>query len=80
MGLVTDATQNGNRIYLIGYQNYVPVLWEYLIDDMSKYLNRYEFTNFKKYQTEGITILNDEVFITCEKSEVKQSLFTITCL
>lgn len=78
-GLITGATIHENCLYLIGYHNYVPVLWEFNRDDILQYKKRYELPQMLKYQTEGIAVLDHQIYITCEKSEVKQSLFVIAC-
>ncbi len=76
-GLLTDAVHRGNEIWFIGYQNYYPVLWKYTIDNWSKPAFRYHFNDYKRYQVEGITNVNDTLYISAEKSATEQAMFFI---
>lgn len=76
-GLITDAAKNGNDIFLLGYHDYVPVLWIYSIDNLVSFKERIEFPEMYKYQTEGIAFIGDDIYITCEDSKIKQSLIQL---
>ncbi|MDA3865279.1 MAG: hypothetical protein PF489_00865 [Salinivirgaceae bacterium] len=76
-GLITGAALKGEFIFFIGYHDYVPILWKYKIDDLSKPLIKNKMEDLYKYQTEGIAFVGEKLFITCESSAVKQSLLQL---
>lgn len=73
-GLITDVTANNDDLYFIGYNDYIPVIWKYKFNNTNAFVKRKTFNSSHKYQVEGITIVNDTLFITSEDSEIKQSL------
>ena len=75
-GLITDAAWSMDTIYLSGYYNYTPVIWKYLYLPSNKLrlISRNEFPKMYKWQVEGISICNSTIYLTSEKSRIKQSL------
>jgi hypothetical protein len=74
-GLITDATLVDETLYLIGYKNYIGLFWKYDINNSQNFLSRIELENTNRFQIEGITYINDTLFVTSEKSAIEPSLF-----
>jgi hypothetical protein len=73
-GLITDATAIHNDLYFIGYNDFIPIIWKYEFNNANSFIIRKTFNSNYKCQVEGITVVNDTLFITSEDSEIKPSL------
>ncbi|PLX15024.1 MAG: hypothetical protein C0599_17710 [Salinivirgaceae bacterium] len=74
--LITDATWDytKNAFYLVGYKEYIPYVLRYSDLKQVEFEQRISFPDNYKYQLEGITFLNDTLFITTENSAIDASL------
>ena len=83
-GLITDAalSTDGKTLYLIGYRDYIPyisVIDNYSATKLNKAnIKRYEFITLAGTQTEGLCILENNLYFSCEKSKFNPaSLFIV---
>ncbi|NJK96030.1 MAG: hypothetical protein HC905_14950 [Bacteroidales bacterium] len=80
-GLITGADYVDNKLILIGYSNFIPFLWYFSTNDLytlnEKNGIRIELNDIATYQTEGICIDGDKVFITSEKTRSPAQLLQI---
>ena len=80
--LITGADYDEERelLLLIGYYEYMPVIFlskgSYNLKD-SQGTIRHVFSESLGAQTEGIAVINDSVYITCEKSIVSASAYIL---
>jgi hypothetical protein len=79
-GLVTAAEYMNNKLFLLGYLNYIPFI---SVLETNRQLNpvsafrRFDFPNYYRMQTEGLTYDKGKFFISCENAYLKQGLYEV---
>ncbi len=82
-GLITgaDISDNGNELVMVGYRAYKSFIW--LFSDIKNHdflggnAKRYNLFQFDSVQTEAVNIIDDCIYISCEKSATPASLFKL---
>lgn len=71
-GLVTGADYQNGTLILIGYRSFVPFIFKFTTNNIKEIKDseakKYELTEISTYQTEGICLKDNKVFISSEKT------------